>query len=65
MTLQLLQDMYLDYVNNFLSIERFAEYHGMEYYDAEWLIEQGKALNAVQGHITSMNVCMILNKTDR
>jgi hypothetical protein len=60
MTLAKLEYMYLDFVNNFLTIECFAEHYGLDYFDAEWIIEQGKALNAVMGQVNSMNECGIL-----
>ena len=60
MTLAKLEHMYLDFVNNFLTVERFAEYYGLDYYDAEWIIEQGRALNAVQAQVNSMNLSAIV-----
>ena len=60
MTLAKLEYMYLDFVNNFLTVERFAEHYGLDYYDAEWIIEQGKALNAVQAQVNSMNLSAIV-----
>jgi hypothetical protein len=37
-----LADLYLDWVNNFLSIERFAEYYGLDEDDAKALLEIAK-----------------------
>ena len=37
-----LADLYLDWVNNFLSIERFAEYYGLDDDDARALLEIAK-----------------------
>jgi len=37
-----LADLYLDWVNNFLSIERFAEYYGLDDDDAKALLEIAK-----------------------
>lgn len=34
--------LYLDFTNNFLTIERFAEYHNFEKSFAEGVIEQGR-----------------------
>ena len=35
---------YLDYVNNFASVERFAEYYGYTLDSANFIINQGKQL---------------------
>jgi hypothetical protein len=37
-----LADLYLDWVNNFLSIEVFAEYYGLDDDDAKALLEIAK-----------------------
>ena len=37
-----LADLYLDWVNNFLTIERFAEYYGLDDDDAKALLEIAK-----------------------
>jgi hypothetical protein len=37
-----LADLYLDWVNNFLTIERFAEYYGLDEDDAKALLEIAK-----------------------
>jgi len=37
-----LADLYLDWVNNFLSIEIFAEYYGLDDDDAKALLEIAK-----------------------
>ena len=39
-----LHDMYLEYVNNFLSIERFAKYYGFSLDFAKALIKEAKRL---------------------
>jgi hypothetical protein len=33
---------YLDYLNNYLSIDKFAEHRGLTHYEAEWLINAGR-----------------------
>lgn len=38
--------MYLDYFNNFLSIERFAEYYNLSVTDADEIIKQGRIINS-------------------
>lgn len=38
MSRKLLHIVYLDWVNNFLTIERFAEYYGLHVNEAEMLI---------------------------
>jgi len=37
-----LREMYLEYVNDFLTVERFAEYHEISVLDAQALIYLGK-----------------------
>lgn len=37
--------MYLEYVNNFLTVERFAEYYGISEELATLLIKEGKKLH--------------------
>jgi len=39
------QDMYLDWVNNFLTVERFAEYYGITTSYAEYVIDLGRKHN--------------------
>ena len=36
------EEFYLEYVNNFLTVERFAEYYGISVQLAELLIKEGK-----------------------
>jgi hypothetical protein len=38
-----LEELYLDYVNNFLTVERFAEYYGLSVELANLIIKEGKA----------------------
>ena len=40
-----IETMYLDYFNNFLSMERFAEYYNLCIIDAEEIIKQGRTIN--------------------
>jgi hypothetical protein len=40
-----LESIYLDWVNNFLTLERFAEVYGISKEDANTLIEIGRKLN--------------------
>ncbi len=37
--------MYLDWVNNFLTVERFAEYYGLSVEEASKVIDEGRILN--------------------
>lgn len=37
-----LADLYLDYFNNYLTVEKFAEHNGMEVADAKALLEIGR-----------------------
>jgi len=39
------QELYLDYVNNFLTVKRFAEYYNMSIDYANHVIEVGRKLN--------------------
>ena len=40
-----IQDTYLDYVNNYLTITTFAEHKGLTYDEAEDLIRMGRKLH--------------------
>ncbi len=40
-----IKSMYIDYFNNFLSIERFAEYYNLSVTDADEIIKQGRTIN--------------------
>lgn len=42
---EMIEEMYLDYVNNFLTVERFAEYYGIRLGTAHMIIEVGRAWN--------------------
>ena len=37
-----LADIYLDWVNDFLTVERFSEYYGLDEEDAKQLLKLGK-----------------------
>lgn len=37
--------MYLDYVNNFLTVERFAEFYGIRIGTANMIIKVGRMMN--------------------
>jgi hypothetical protein len=39
------EELYLDYVNDFLTVERFANYYGMSKEYANHVIEIGRKLN--------------------
>ena len=39
--------LYRDWVNNFLTVERFAEYYNLSIEDAEWVIEAGKIFSEI------------------
>jgi hypothetical protein len=43
-----LNEMYLDYFNNFISVERFAEYYNISETFALEVIEQGRQINHKQ-----------------
>jgi len=42
---QEVEDIYLDWFNNFLSTERFREYYGLSMAEAENIIDQGRKIN--------------------
>lgn len=46
-TISKVQELYLDYVNNFLTVERFAEYYEIEESQAVLIIEQGRKLQEI------------------
>jgi len=42
------EEMYLDWFNNFLSIEKFKEYYNLSMAEAENVIDQGRKINQKQ-----------------
>ena len=40
-----LENMYLDYFNNFLTVGRFAEYYGISVKEANEIINLGRIIN--------------------
>ena len=38
-------EMYLDYVNNFISTKAFAEHYGLDIFEANIIINAGRELN--------------------
>lgn len=38
-------EMYLDYVNNFISVQSFADYYGLNDVEANIIINAGRELN--------------------
>ena len=48
MTLQKFVAMYLDWRNNFLTIERFAEYYGITVESAQFIINTGRSTMAFE-----------------
>ena len=40
-----IEKMYLDYFNNFLTVERFADYYSMSMEQAHEIINKGRAIN--------------------
>jgi len=38
-------EIYLDWVNNFLSLDKFAEHYGLDEIDANYIIDLGRKLN--------------------
>ena len=46
-------DFYLDWVNNYLTVEKLAEHHGLDVDDAKALISMGRYLH--HRHVETMN----------
>lgn len=42
---KVLNEFYLDYFNNFLTIDRFAEYYNFTRYEASKILDLGKEVN--------------------
>jgi len=40
-----IETMYLDYFNNYLTIDKFAEHNLMSWYSAKSIIKKGKLIN--------------------
>jgi len=47
-TEETLVKVYLDWVNNFLTVGRYAEYYGVDETEALWTIEEGRRLHEEQ-----------------
>ncbi len=43
------ENYYLEWVNNFLTIEKFAEYYKITEVQAKFLIDMGKQINSQKG----------------
>jgi len=41
----ILSELYLDYVNNYLTVEKFAEHHEVSFFMAMQIIEEGRAIH--------------------
>ena len=39
------EEMYLDFVNNYLTVDKFAEHNQMSWFSARSLLNKGKAIN--------------------
>ncbi|MBS3739695.1 MAG: hypothetical protein KGY51_11995 [Psychroflexus sp.] len=48
-------DFYLSFVNDFLTVERFAEVHDLEVEDAETLIKLGKKYHEINVELYKQN----------
>lgn len=51
-----LESYFLEWLNDFLTIERFAEYHGMEQLHAQRLIKLGRKV-----HYRKNSICYVCN----
>lgn len=50
-----LEQMFLDYFNNFLTIERFADYYNLDLKQAEFIIDKGRQLHQIRVDILKYN----------
>ncbi len=41
----IVSELYLDYVNNYLTVEKFAEHHEISFFMAMQIIEEGRAIH--------------------
>ena len=53
---QYLIDMYLDYINNWSTIEKFSEFHELTTEDAKKILELGKKYHEEYVSIMKLNV---------
>lgn len=48
MYLQKFSEMYLDYVNNFLTVEKFADHYGITVEHAQQIVDAGRAVMNIE-----------------
>jgi hypothetical protein len=48
LTLESFTRLYLDFFNDFFTVERFAEYHELSLKDAQFIVDTGRAINSRQ-----------------
>ena len=48
------EEMYLDYVNNFTTVEGFASYYGYTNHQANFIINNGRALHEYRVNLNSL-----------
>ena len=48
MTLDKFTEMYLDWINNFLTVERFAEYYEISLEQAQEIIDMGRKIDNIE-----------------
>jgi hypothetical protein len=46
-------EMYLNYVNKFITVEKFAEWYGLDDEDALFIIEMGRKYNERKAEVSS------------
>jgi hypothetical protein len=46
---QRVEDLYIDYFNHFLTVDRFAEYYGLSVRQATRIIHTGRRINRSRG----------------
>lgn len=57
-----IEELYLDYVNNFLTVSRFAEYYSISTELAEAVINEGRSINEQNSVSRSMAATYVNNK---
>ncbi len=58
LTIDKVQQMYLDRVNNFLTNEKFAEYYGLHITEANAIIEKGAMLHETFANLHQQLACL-------
>ncbi|ACH88939.1 hypothetical protein ErPhphiEa104_gp027 [Erwinia phage phiEa104] len=60
-TLPKLQEIYLDWINNFLTVERFAEYYALTVEEANVIIQAGHKIQGLYAQMLKDLQSLVLN----